>query len=516
MSSVTTSRRRLLTGLAGAALLAGCGSGATSAPGATPDATASPRRGGRLRAAFQTAGAKETLDPHAANLFVDGARSKALYDKLADFGADMSVQPRLAERFEPNADATRWRVTLRQADFHDGRPVTAEDVLASYARIMADPANRRAAIQLAAIDLGACRAVDGRTIEFVLKTASAEFPSATAAFGTWIVPRDATDFTRPVGSGPFRFSSFEPGKPLLLTRFDGYWDQPAWLDEVEFIPVNEETARVNALVGGQIDYAHDLATTSARTYAADARVRIVRAPGSAMHAFAMKLDRPPFDKPEVRAAFRLIADRQELVNTVLSGMGEVGNDLFGKGYQYYADLPQRTPDLDRAKALLRQAGAEGLKVQLQTAHAGAGLVDAATIFAEQARKAGVAVEVSMGNKDTFWRDTLTGGSMASYRSGSMPIHSHIATRLLTTSPQNVTRWGSAEFDGLYQKAQASVDEAARTAVYRDMQTQLHERCGLLVWGFADWIVGTSSKVHGVGQAPPNTLDWARFERVWLA
>ena len=98
----------------------------------------------------------------------------------------------------------------------------------------------------------------------------------------------------------------------------------------------------------------------------------------------------------------------------------------------------------------------------------------------------------------------------------MPIHTHIASRLLTTSPQNVTKWGSPEVDALYRTMQASVDQTARTAAYRDMQVQLHERCGLLVWGFADWIVGTAANAHGVAQAPPNTLDWARFDRVWQA
>ncbi|GIG59560.1 ABC transporter substrate-binding protein [Longispora fulva] len=507
-------RRGLLLG--GAALTGGVLLGGCSTPAGTPKGAPSPKKGGRVRAAFQTAGAKETLDPHAASLFVDGARSKALFDKLADLGPDMSPVPRLAEKFEPNADATKWRVTLRKATFHDGRPVTADDVLASYARILAAPATRRAAVQLDAIDLKASSAVSAQVIEFVLKRPQSEFPLATTAFGSWIVPKDLTDFTRPVGSGPFRFASFAAGGTLVVDRFDGYWDSPAHLDRVEFVPANEETARINALVGGQVEYAHDLSAASARTYATDKRIAVHRAPGSAMHAFAMKLDRAPFDKPEVRAAFRLMVDREELVRTVLGGMGSIGNDLFGKGYQYYADLPQRTRDLDKAKALLKQAGADGLKVPLQTAPAGAGLVEAATLFAEQAKAAGVTLDVAVGNKDTFFKDTLSGGAISSYRSGSMPIDTHLASRLLTTSPQNVTKWGSPEFDALYRTMQSTVDPAARTAAYKDMQVQLHERCGLLVWGFADWIVGTSAGLNGVADAPPNTLDWARFDKVWLA
>ncbi|WP_051110546.1 ABC transporter substrate-binding protein [Longispora albida] len=506
-------RHVLLGGLAlGAGAVTACSS---PRPASAPP---QPRKGGRLRAAFQTAGAKESLDPHTAVLFVDGARSKALYDKLTDFGPDMAVVPRLAREFTPNADATKWRFVLREATFHDGRPVTAEDVLASYARIL-DPkaAGRRAKAFLEPIDLANSRAIDQRTVEFALKRPTAEFPNATAAFGAWIVPKGAEDFTKPVGSGPFRFVSFTPGQPLVADRYDGYWDGPAYLDRIEFVPANEETARMNALLSGQAEYAHDLAATSARTYSADQRVRIVRSPGGAMHALAMKLDRPPFNHPDVRAAFRLIADRQQLVTAALSGMGEVGNDLFGKGYQHYASgITQRTQDLGKARALLKRAGAEGLTVKLDTAPAGAGLVEAAAVFAEHAKKAGVTVEVAVGNKDTFWADTLNSGSIASYRSGAMPIETHIASRLLTTSPQNVTKWGSPEFDTLYRTMQSTVDPQKRAALYTGMQQQLHDQCGLLVWGFGDWIVGTAAKVGGVGQAPPNTLEWARFDKAYVS
>ncbi|GAA2346271.1 hypothetical protein GCM10009854_23990 [Saccharopolyspora halophila] len=88
-----------------------------------------------MRAAFSGGGSAETLDPHETDLYIEIARAKALFDKLADYGSDMSPQPRPAERWESSTDLRTWRITLRQANFHDGRPVRAADVLASYARI---------------------------------------------------------------------------------------------------------------------------------------------------------------------------------------------------------------------------------------------------------------------------------------------------------------------------------------------------------------------------------------------
>ncbi|WP_030857457.1 ABC transporter substrate-binding protein [Streptomyces sp. NRRL S-37] len=505
------------TGL-GALTLTGCGGGSGS--GSDDGAgDGSPKKGGRLRAAFAGGGASETLDPHLANLFADVARAKALFDKLADYGADLSAQPRLAEKWEPNKTLDRWQVTLREATFHDGSPVTAQDVLYSYRRI-ADPKQAfRAKASLEPIDLDASRATGERVIEFVLKRPTAEFPNVLAAFGAYIVPENATGFDKePVGSGPFRFVSFAPGRSAVFRRYDDYWEGAPHLDEIEFVVANEESARVNALLGGQIEYAHELNPTTARAHEDKGQIEIVRLRGSAMQAFCMKTDRPPFDDERVRQAFFLIADRQELVDGALSGAGEVGNDLFGKGYEYYADgLPQREQDLDRARALLKQAGAEDLKVTLDTSAVAAGFTEAASIFRDQAKKAGVTVEVRMGSKDSYWSDILDNGSLCCYRSGAMPIEAHISQRLLTDSTTNATKWRHKDFDALYQQAQSTRDKTERAAVYERMQRRLYAEGGFLIWGFADWIIGTARNVKGVDtKAPANTLDWARFDTVWLA
>jgi len=512
-------RRGFLAATSGAAALAlvGCGGGTDDDKAAGGDGT--PKRGGRLRAAFAGGGASETLDPHLANLFADVARAKALYDKLADYGADLSAQPRLATKWEANKTLDRWQVTLREATFHDGSPVTAADVLYSYRRI-ADPDQAfRAKASLDPIDLDASRATGQRSIEFVLKRPTAEFPNILAAFGAYIVPEGAKDFDgKPIGSGPFRLVSFAPGRSAVFRRHDDYWEGAPHLDELELVVANEESARVNALLGGQIEYAHELNPTTARAHEGRGQIEIVRLRGSAMQAFCMKTDRAPFDDERVREAFFLIADRQELVDGALSGAGVVGNDLFGKGYEYYADsLPQREQDLDKARALLKQAGAEKLRVTLDTSAVAAGFTEAAGIFRDQAAKAGVTIDVKMGSKDSYWSDILDNGTLCCYRSGAMPIEAHISQRLLTDSTTNATKWRHKDFDALYQQAQSTRDKTERAVVYDRMQRRLYAEGGFLVWGFADWIIGTSGNVKGVEtEAPANTLDWARFDKVWLA
>jgi peptide/nickel transport system substrate-binding protein len=508
------SRRTVLSaaGLTAApALLAACG---TDPAGPESD---TPQTGGTLRAAFAGGGADETLDPHRVNLFADAARAKAVFDKLADLGTDMAAVPRLAESWKPGADLASWTVTLREATFHDGSPVRAADVLYSYRRIADPEGTFRARQDLAPIDLDASTAVDDRTVQFVLHHPLAEFPNTLAAFGAYIVPEGTDDFAAPIGSGPFTFAAFEPGSSFAADRYDAYWDGPALLDRLEIVVADEESARVNALLGGQVEYAHDLSATTARANEDNDAVALVASPGSNMLGFAMKTDRAPFDDPRVRQALFLLCDREQLVESVLSGRGRIGNDLFGLGFEHYADaIPQRERDVAAAQALLSEAGAADLSIVLDTADVGSGFTEAAQIFAEQLREGGLGVEIAERNADTYWSEVLTEGQIASYRSGAMPIASHISQRLLTDSPTNITQWHDAAFDDLYLQLQSTADETARQALYDQIQQRLHDEGGYLVWGFADWIVGTAGNVRGVEQAPANTLDWARFDKVWLA
>ena len=496
-------------GAGAAAALAACGGGSGS-PAAGP-----PRAGGLVRAAFAGSGATEVLDPHRTNLYAELARAKALYDKLADYGSDLSIVPRLATSFEPSPNQTRWRVTVREARFHDGRPVRAADVLYSYARVLGPTAGMRGRSSLASIDLAGSRAVDDRTVEFALRAPYAEFPNATAALGTWIVPEGAQEFAHPVGSGPFRFESFEPGRSFRVVRNPDYWDGAPHVDALEILVSNDEVARVNALLGGQVEYAHDLSATTAASY--EDRVTIHRLPNSSMQALAMKLDRPPFDRLEARQALFALVDREELVRTLFAGSGTIGNDLYGKGYQYYADqIPQREHDPDRARFLLRQAGLEGATVRLDTSAAGTGMIETASVLRDQAARVGLNLDVVQGNKDTYFSDIRDNGVVATYRSGALPIEAHISQRLLSYSSTNFTKWARPEFDSLYAQAQSTGDEAHRGELYLRMQEQLHAEGGFLIWGFADFLVGARPQLGGVDpSAPANTLDWARFDKVWI-
>ena len=499
-----------LAGAAGAVLLSSCASGGA-------DGSGKPRKGGTVRAVFPGAGAKETLDPHAQRQFVDIARHKSVFDKLVELDGRLHPQPRLAAEWKPNEDATVWRFRLREAVFHDGHALDADDVLYSLARII-DPkaADHKARSSLSIIDLRKSRAVDARTVELVLKRPNAELPSLLAMTGTAIVRRGYRDPSRPVGTGPFRFGSFTAGRSFTARRFDDHWGGAAHIDELRILSADIE-ARANGVQAGEVEYAHEMSPTFVRVVRGNPKVKIVATPGSGAEGIALKTDRPPFDDPDAAMAMKLLADRERLVRTVLGGKGALGNDMFGRGFEYYPQgVAQRGRDVEEARRLLRKSGALNKEVTFYTSTIADTFVDTAHMFAQQAAEAGMRIKVTTGPPESYFTDQLKTGTIGSHRSGAMPIPTYLSERFLSDSPQNATAWHRRDFDKEFETAQSETDDAKRTALYRDVQLKLRDTGGLLLWGHPDWLNAVSSRLHGVKPAPPNTLDWARFETVWLA
>lgn len=501
MTAPRLRRRTLLAaGLGTAALaLTGCGGSAAGTE--------------RLRVAFASGGSRESLDPHVLPLYVDQARAKACFDTLTGWSQDMVPEPRLAQSWESDPTGRRWRIRLREARFHDGRALTSDDVLYSLRRIT-DPATIAIAAALFRdLDHAASRATSPTELELVLTRPNFLFPLAWGAPGTEIVAQDATAFDAPAGTGPFRFVSFTPGGPALYAAFDGHWDGTPAVRELEFLPVDDEEARIGALLSGQVAYAHDLTPAGAARLDGDGRAAALSAPASASQFLVLRVDRPPFDDARLREAVRLGIDRDELVRVALLGRGRPGNDMVGQGLRYHPDLPPVPRDVGRARALVAEAGAQDLAVELQTSGADPNFDAATAVVARQLAEVGLRVTPRTLPSENYFRTIREQGVFSQNSTGSLPIPDYVGRRMLTSTPTyDFTGYRNPEIDRLYYAATGTADEVARTGAFGRILRLLRDDSGALVWGVRDWNVGVAAGLTELEPARPNTFAWANFAR----
>ena len=201
-----------------------------------------------------------------------------------------------------------------------------------------------------------------------------------------------------------------------------YWDSgKPYLDEVQIIDFADAAALVNALSSGDVDAIVDVPFAQASTISADSNLVLLESEAGSWLPITMAVDQAPFTDPKVRQAMRLIVDREQMVERVLSGHGRVANDMYGVFDACYPDdFPQREQDIEQAKQLLADAGQEGLEIDLFAPDDTAGLPELAAAFADQAKEAGVTVNVKVLDGGTYWGDEYTKRTFATSFWGTRP------------------------------------------------------------------------------------------------
>ncbi|WP_223166531.1 ABC transporter substrate-binding protein [Nonomuraea sp. SYSU D8015] len=498
------------------ALLAACGGSGGSAPesAATTTAPAKPVSGGTLRIGALGRVSAITRDPHGTQANEsDYLIISLIYDTLTAPGATENTAPRLAASWKADDDVKTWRFTLAQgATFHDGTPVTAEDVVWSLRRLRETPSG---AARLPGIKTENIEA-DGDTVVLTSDYANADLP-LLLRLTTFVMKKDTKEVADAPGSGPFKLEWYRDGNARLV-RNDAWHGGEPYLDAIEVKIFESPQAMANALLGGQIDVASNVGAVAARTAAARPDVQVLRRPDDMAMPIVMRTaEGSPFADPKVREALRLAVDREAMVKQVLSGYGKVANDVLGTGDPAYAeDLPQRARDLARAKQLLQEAGFDLSKTyQLRTTEDIAGLAESAALFATQVREAGVQIEVVKEDSGTFWDKTWLKGDLYTTYWGTNDSVIFFSSKVMVTGAgQNEAAWSDAEFDETYKQAVGTLDETTRAQALRKIQEIQHARSGYLLWGMADGIDLAASTVRDLPKLPG--YGRVQLERVWLA
>jgi peptide/nickel transport system substrate-binding protein len=502
-------RRQVLRGaLAGGAMLsaggvlAACGGGGKGGGGGTTNAGGSSaegvRSGGNLRVGASGGGAKDTIDAHIAVGDPDIARVFQLYEPLAIRNPAYELEMVLAESIEAGAQPDVWTVRLKPGiTFHNGKPVTADDVLFSLGRIV-DPKNPKVgASSISYIDFDRSKKLDERTVRIRLKAPNVGFPDDVGQYFNGIVPTDY-DPKNPVGTGPFKYQSFAPGERSVFVKNASYWrkGEPK-VDQVVIIDFPEDTARVNALLGGQVDAITNLPAAQIAQVKGNSGLKVLTSQTGAWQPFTMRVDQAPFSDVRVRQAMRLIVDREQVIQQALSGQGRVANDLYAPfDPAYNKDLPQRHQDIEQAKSLLQQAGRSDLRVQLVTAPVFQGIVEAAQVLAQQAKGAGVTVNVRKVDSGTFYGDNYLKWPFAQDFWFTRTYLGQVAQGSLKNSPFNETHWNDAKFAQLIAQARAELDEGKRTELLHAAQKLEYDQGGYIVWSFSNQLDAYSAKLGG--------------------
>lgn len=484
-------------------------------------AQATPKKGGKIKGAWDSTSAKDTLDPAKTLSLLDLGRATLMYNRIVEVGPDMKLRPGLAVSWEGNKTADEWVFKIRKGvTFHNGKPLTAQDVVYTIHRVLNPDVGSPARVQIEDIDVATLKAEDQHTVRFKLKSPNADIPGLFAIQHLHVVPLGATDFMKPIGTGPFVCKSFEPGINAVFVRNPNYWkgNGMPYLDEVETIGIPDPTARFNALLAGDIQTMTKVdANLLARAKNAPG-VDIMSTPGPAHATYPMRSDAPPFESNDVRQALMYAVDRKRLLELAYAGQGVVANDQPVPPFDqfYCADNPAKPYDPDKVKFLLKKAGAENTVFELVTSTAVAGGVDAANVYAEMANKAGAKVKVVQAPADGYWAASWMKKPWAmSFWWGRPTADSVMSVTYTSGAKWNEGAWKNPKFDQLLKDARAITDMAKRKQLYCDAQRMLSNDGPTMIPIFTNWIDGKSSKLKGIVPHPMGSLGLFFWDGAYL-
>jgi peptide/nickel transport system substrate-binding protein len=499
----------------GSAGLTACGSSSTAgSSSSTHSAAATPKRGGVLRAGIAGGSASDTLDANNPVSVMDNCRVRQLYDPLTTIDVDGQIRNVLASEFTPNAKATAWDVRIRpDVVFHNGKPLTADDILFTLRRIMNPKAPLYGASALASLDVAGMKKLDSHTVRLPFKAPNSALPSLI--YDVMMVP-EGYDPRRPIGTGPFAYRSFTPGQQSVFLRNPHYWQNGLpYVDQLVITDYSDETSQVNALLAGQVDAVDQLSVASIETLKASGQRTITSDSGS-FNPFTMRVDIPPFNDVRVRQAMKLVFNRTQIRDAVFGPSGLIGNDLYSPFDPVYdRSIPQRAQDIEQAKSLLKAAGREDLSVEIVTAAVGPGLINQAQEFSRQAQAAGVTIQIKTLTPTAWFKGYLSYPLSQSVYYTEGFLWQTVFSQL-PNSPFNESHYNNPRFNKLYAQALAATEPSTQTEIMHAMQQLFWNDGGYIIPNFNPLFDAVGHKLMGVMPSKRLWLYNYGFKSFWLA
>jgi len=497
--------------------LAGCGGSTASSSPSSSAAAGQPKRGGTLTLGAQGGASNDNLDAHNPLTNADYPRIFALYSALVTLDSNAKVVNVLADEITSNKDATVWTVKIKSGvQTHRGKSFGAKDVLYSLRRISNAKTPFPGAAVLTPLDLQNAKVLNATTLQLPCKTPFSTFVDSLIDPFCLMVP-EGYDPKSPDGTGPFMYKSFTPGVRSEFPRHPNYFENgKPYADDLIITDIPDEQSQVNALLGGQVNLINFLSSDSLAALQSGS-VNVVISKTGGWNPITMRVDTAPFSDVRVRQAMKLIVDRPQMLDLVFGGHGRIGNDVFGYYDPLYDhSLPQRHQDIAQAKSLLKAAGHENLTVTLNTsAGIGQGIVKTAQVFAQQAKAAGVTVNVNAVTASTWFGQDYLKVPFGQDYWFYLPYLVNVPQVTIPGGAFNTPHYDNPAYTKLYQQALATTDESTKADLAHQMQKIDYNEGGLIIPYFPPVIDATAKNVHGVVQSPSfpiSNYDWAS---IWV-
>ncbi len=477
-----------------------------------------PKRGGKIKVAGITASISDTMDPAKQSNQSDYIRGNMFYNGLTVLDDRLAPQPALAEEFTTQ-DAKTWTFKLRKGvTFHDGKPLTPADVIFSIMRHK-DPATASKAKSLAD-QIAEVKESGPNEVQVLLSTPNADLPVILGTFHFHIVKAGTTDFNAAIGTGPYKLKVFEPGVRCIGVRNENYWKPgKPYLDEVEYVGIGDETARVNALLSGDVDIIGQINPRSAGRIQDTAGYSVFKTQSGQYTDLIMQKDAGPGMSPDFILAMKYLLDRELMLKSIALGQAVIANDqpIDPTNRFYFAGLPARTFDPEKAKFHLKKANIGSAKIPVVCSPAAQYSVDIATILQQSAARAGLNLEVKRMPADGYWANHWLTSPVGFGTVNPRPSADILFTLFFQSNAAwNESHWKNPKFDGLLVAARSETDEAKRKSMYADMQVMVSEEAGIGIPMFLATLDGHTKKIRGLKPMPLGGLMGYGFsEYVWL-
>ena len=460
----------------------------------------------------------DALDTDQARTFVGRIVFESLCDKLVNITPELEFVPELATSWAWSNEGKTLTLQLRtDATFHDGTPFDAAAVVANIERSKTLPESRRKS-ELSSVETVV--ATGPHEVTFNLTAPDATLiaqlsdragmmlsPTAAAAQGLELA-------NNPVCSGPYKFVERIAQDRIVLEKFPGYYDAANYsFDRLIFLPIPDTTVRLANLRSGDLDMLERLAPSDVAAVKGDGSLQFSAATSLGYQGITVNVNNgarseTPFGKDKrVRQALSLAIDREVINQVVFEGVYAAGNQPFPPTSPWYDQTnPVQARDVDAAKALLKEAGLDGIKMEIQVANNPVQM-QLMQVIQSMAAEAGIDISLQATEFATMLKEQSAGNYDATQVgwSGRTDPDGNIHSFMTCAGGLNDSKYCSEEIDALLNKARTSTDMAERKASYDAANAILREELPIIYLYHQTWLWAMSNKIKGFTAYPDGMI-----------